>query len=65
MWQNADLQCQVVSGTRNGEAHYWNLIRFDDTDYHVDLLASNEVGEFTLMLPEEMSGYVWDYSLYQ
>ena len=65
MCQNADLQCQVVSGTRNGEAHYWNLIRFDDTDYHVDLLASNEVGEFTLMLPEEMSGYVWDYSLYQ
>ena len=65
MCQNADLQCQVVSGTRNGEAHYWNLIRFDDTDYHVDLLASNEVGELTLMLPEEMSGYVWDYSLYQ
>ena len=65
MCQNADLQCQVVSGTRNGEAHYWNLIRFDDTDYHVDLLASNEAGEFTLMLPEEMSGYVWDYSLYQ
>ena len=65
MCQNADLQCQVVSGTRDGEAHYWNLIRFDGTDYHVDLLASNEAGEFTLMLPEEMSGYVWDYSLYQ
>jgi hypothetical protein len=65
MCQNADLQCQVVSGTRDGEAHYWNLIRFGGTDYHVDLLASNEAGEFTLMLPEEMSGYVWDYSLYQ
>ena len=65
MCENADLRCQVVSGTRNGEAHYWNLIRFDGTDYHVDLLASNEAGEFTLMLPEEMAGYVWDYSLYQ
>lgn len=65
MCQNADLECLVVSGTRNGEAHYWNLIRIDNTDYHVDLLASNEAGEFTLMLPEEMSGYVWDYSLYQ
>lgn len=65
MCQNADLSCQVVSGTRNGEAHYWNLIRFDDTDYHVDLLACSEIGEFTVMLAEEMSGYVWDYSVYQ
>ena len=65
MCQNAQLECQMVSGTRNGEAHYWNLIRFDGVDYHVDLLASNEAGEFTVMLPEEMTGYVWDYSLYQ
>ena len=65
MCENADLRCQVVSGTRNGEAYYWNLIRFEDTDYHVDLLASNEAGEFMLILPEEMTGYVWDYSLYQ
>lgn len=65
MCQNAQLQCQVVSGTRDGEAHYWNIIHFDDTDYHVDLLASSEAGEFTVMLPEEMTGYVWDYSGYQ
>lgn len=64
MCQNADLECQVVSGTRNGEAHYWNIIHYDDTDYHVDLLACNETGEFTVMIPEEMSGYVWDYSGY-
>ena len=65
MCQNADLKCQVVSGTRDGEAHYWNLIQFDGTVYHVDLLASNEAGEFHVMLPEEMTGYVWDYSQYQ
>lgn len=64
MCQNADLECRVVSGTKNGEAYYWNLIRFEDTDYHVDLLASSEAGEFTLMIPDEMTGYVWDYSLY-
>lgn len=64
MCQNADLSCQVVSGTKNGEAYYWNLIRIDETDYHVDLLASDETGEFTVMLPEEMTGYVWDYSGY-
>ena len=65
MCKNADLQCQVVSGTRNGEAHSWNLIRCEDVDYHVDLLASNELGEFTMMLADEMTGYVWDYSEYQ
>ena len=65
MCQNADLECQVVSGTKNGEAYYWNLIRFDDTDYHAVLLACSEAWEFTVMIPDEMSGYVWDYSGYQ
>lgn len=62
MCKNANLQCQVVSGTRNGEAHYWNKIRYDNAEYHIDLLACNEAGEFLVMRPEEMSGYVWDYS---
>lgn len=65
MCQNADLSCEVVSGTKNGEAYYWNMICYDDICYHVDLLASSEAGEFQVMLPEEMSGYVWDYSLYE
>ena len=62
MCQNADLQCQVVTGTRNGEAYSWNLIRYEDVDYHLDLPACSQSGNFTVMLPEEMSGYVWDYS---
>lgn len=62
MCQNADLECQVISGTRNGEAYYWNRILFEDIEYHIDLLACNEAGEFAVMLPEEMAGYVWDYS---
>ena len=61
MCQNADLSCQVVSGTKDGEAYYWNLIRIDGVDYHVDLLDSSETGEFTVMRAEEMDGYVWDY----
>lgn len=61
MCQKADLECQVISGTRNGEAHYWNRIQYDDIEYHVDLLACNETGEFVVMLPETMTGYVWDY----
>lgn len=65
MCQNAELDCQVVSGTKDGEAYYWNLIRIEDVDYHVDLLANSEAGEFYPKLSEEMTGYVWDYSMYQ
>ena len=65
MCQKAELSCQVVSGTKNGEAYYWNLISIEDTPYHVDLLESSVAGEFVRMLPDEMTGYVWDYSMYQ
>lgn len=62
MCRNANLECQVVAGTRNGEAWYWNQIRVDGVYYHVDLLSSTELGSFTMMLPGDMTGYVWDYS---
>lgn len=65
MCRNADLYCSVVSGTKNGEAYHWNIIRYDGTDYHVDLLECSEAGEFVVMVPEMMDGYVWDYSGYQ
>ena len=65
MCQNAGLRCEVVAGSKNGEAYYWNLIRIADKDYHIDLLKSSAAGEFTLMIPESMSGYVWDYSDYE
>lgn len=64
MCKSADLPCRVVAGTKNGEAYYWNLIQMEETDYHVDLLECSKMGEFTVMLPEEMTGYVWDYSIY-
>jgi hypothetical protein len=64
MCRNAGLECQVVSGTRSGEAWYWNYILIDDTYYHVDLLADNESDAFYAMRSEDMIGYVWDYSVY-
>jgi len=64
MCQNADLTCQVVSGTKNGEAYYWNMVEIEDEFFHIDLLASSEAEDFSLMSAEEMIGYVWDYSLY-
>ena len=64
MCQNADLICNVVSGTRNGEAWYWNQVKIDGEYYHVDLLATDETEDFTPKRTEEMTGYVWDYSMY-
>ena len=64
MCRRAGLDCRVVSGTKNGEAWYWNLIQVDDLYYHVDLLASRAVGTFVQLTDGEMEGYVWDYSAY-
>lgn len=65
MCQNADLACSVVSGTKDGEAYFWNLISIEDVSYHVDLLSCSETGGFVPALEEEMSGYVWDYSEFE
>jgi hypothetical protein len=64
MCRNAGLECRIVSGTRSGEAWFWNMIRVGDVYYHVDLLQSKEGGELRRMTDEEMQGYVWDYSAY-
>lgn len=61
MCRKAGLTCYVVSGTRNGEARFWNIIRDGDICYHVDLL--NQAG-FVRYTDQQMVGYVWDYSAY-
>ena len=62
MCRQAGLECQVISGTKNGEAWYWNLIRVDGKGYHVDLLEASSQGGFFYLTNEQMEGYVWDYS---
>lgn len=64
MCQQADMECQVVSGSHNGEPWYWNLVCEDGVYYHVDLLASRDAGELIKLSDDEMAGYVWDYSAY-
>ena len=41
-----------------------NIIHEDDAYCHVDLLRSEELGEFRKYVDSQMSGYVWDYSAY-
>jgi len=64
MCRSAGLDCRTVTGTKNGEAWYWNLICDNGKYYHVDLLASSEAGELVRYTDQEMTGYVWDYSAY-
>lgn len=64
MCRQAGLQCMVVSGTRSGESHFWNMVVADNICYHVDLLRSAQEGGYAQWTDEEMQGYVWDYSAY-
>ena len=64
MCRQAGLECQVISGTKNGEAWYWNLIRVDGRWLHVDLLDASGKGGFAVNENEQMQDYVWDYSAY-
>lgn len=64
MCRMAGLECMVVSGTRDGVSHYWNILCSDGVYYHLDLLRCTEEMGFVLLADEDMTGYVWDYSAY-
>lgn len=64
MCRQAGLECRIVSGTRNGEAWYWNLICEDGIFFYVDLLQSSASGQLQRLSDDQMHGYVWDYSAY-
>lgn len=61
MCRRAELECQVVAGTKQGEAWFWNIICDDGVYYHVDVLRPGGFARFT---DGQMTGYVWDYSAY-
>lgn len=64
MCRQAGLECLVVSGTRDGESHFWNIIRDGENYCHVDVLRSLQENSYVQRSDEEMQGYVWDYSAY-
>lgn len=64
MCRKAGLDCQVVTGTKEGEPWFWNIICEDGAYYHVDLLRSSGAGMYQKRLDWEMDGYVWDYTAY-
>ena len=64
MCRMANVECQVVNGTCQGEPWSWNLVESGGGYYHVDLLASHKGKGFKLMTDDQMDSYVWDYSAY-
>lgn len=62
--ETAGVECWLVSGAWNGEAHSWNLVKLEDGWYHVDLMRSVvlEEDDLRLLTPEQAQddGYVWN-----
>jgi hypothetical protein len=63
MCREAGLECRVISGTRNGESWYWNLIRMDGVYRHLDLLRCRNEGAFQSHSDDQMGEYYWDYDM--
>ena len=64
MCRQSGLDCQVVTGTRDGGAWTWNALYIDNTYYYVDLLRCKSEGGFQMDTQDDMTDYVWDYSAY-
>lgn len=61
MCHRSGLECYVVSGTKDAEPWFWNIICIEGIYYHADLLSNDNL---QLLADSEMNGYVWDYSGY-
>lgn len=62
MCRQVGLECMTVSGTRNGEAWFWNIVKDQDRYAHADILRCALNGYFRVQSDEQMVGYVWDYA---
>lgn len=65
MCHEAQLECEIVAGTKGGKLWYWNIVNIDGSYYHVDMLRSKGDGTLRLMTDNIINeGYVWDFSAY-
>lgn len=58
----AGVECTVVSGTLNGQPHFWDIVTTSAGARHADPSASE--GLFFGDQAMKAAGYVWDASLY-
>lgn len=64
MCRQSELECKVVSGTRDGEVWYWNVVEVNGNYYHLDLYMCSQGDGFQMKTRDQMINYVWDYSAY-
>ena len=55
----ADIPCQVVQGTRDGQKRCWNLITVDGVSWHVDVTAEEDRERFLHTDAEMELDYNW------
>ena len=63
MCDKMGLECTVVRGLLNGQAHFWNVINLEGSYYHVDISACISGGMeagFLLSDDDMPEGYWWD-----
>ncbi len=63
----AGIECVVVEGTMDGEAHSWNIIKLGGDYFHVDVSAYNLLGtENSFLQGDELmkEKYAWDEAKY-
>ena len=61
MCSRIGLEARMVSGRRNGENWWWNMVRIDGNWYHLDLLTFRG---FELLTDGMMTGCEWDREAY-
>lgn len=64
----AGIECWLVSGTKDGLPHDWNIVCIDDVYYHLDLMRTIENDPSASLLNSaqamQNSGYRWDEAAY-
>jgi hypothetical protein len=64
--QTVGIDCEVVNGSLDGEAHFWNIVTVDGISAHVDVSRWDE-GPQTVFLMTDAAmqpSYGWDASQY-
>lgn len=61
------INCTVVKGTKDGEAHFWNIVTVDGNNYHIDMstIQKGETAAQKLLSDSVMKEhYMWDAAGY-
>ena len=66
--ENTGVQCDIITGMKDGREYYWNFLCIEGESFHLDLRRSMEVGQWDMvrLYDEELlaEGYEWDVGKY-